>query len=417
MNDSPGWASPGSSPSGEPGRTDGPGAPQDAAPQNWSPQQPPAGQWQATGGWDAPPPPTGPVWGGPAPSGWQQPHWGAPPSPKPGVIPLRPLGVGEILDGAVSTMRAHWRTVLTISFAVSLLTQGAMLLVQGFMLDDSATLNSLDEGADPSFGDVMNAVGGTLAAGGLALVITLLGSVIATAMLTMVISRAVLGHRVTLGEAWSDARHQLPRLFGLTLLLSLIGGGIIAIGIVPGILVAVGGATAAGAGLAFLGGVVALGVVVWLMIRLSLASPALMLEKQGVLKSMARSVKLVRGSWWRILGIQLLTMILVYIVSSIIQIPFVVVGMAAGNDGLSAFASGNQAGLGWTYLIVVGIGAVIGSTITFPIQAGVTALLYMDQRIRREALDIELARAAGIPGHSDALGGAGAPGNSSATGG
>lgn len=235
-------------------------------------------------------------------------------------------------------------------------------------------------------------------------------------MLTMVISRAVLGHQVTLGEAWSDARHQLPRLFGLTLLLSLIGGGIIAIGIVPGVLVAVGGATAAGVGLAFLGGVVALGVVVWLMIRFSLASPALMLEKQGVLKSMARSVKLVRGSWWRILGIQLLTMILVYIVSSIIQIPFVVVGMVAGSDGLSAFASGNQAGLGWTYLIVIGIGAVIGSTITFPIQAGVTALLYMDQRIRREALDIELARAAGIPGHSDALGGAGAPGNSSATG-
>ncbi|WP_326575630.1 hypothetical protein OG539_18285 [Actinacidiphila glaucinigra] len=416
MNDSPGWASPGSSPSGEPGRSDGPGAPQDAAPQNWSQQQPPAGQWQATGGRGVPPPPTGPVWGGPAPSGWQQPHWGAPPSPKPGVIPLRPLGMGEILDGAVSTMRAYWRTVLTISFAVSLLTQGAMLLVQGFMLDDSATINSLDEGADPSFGDVMNAVGGTLAAGGLALVITLLGSVIATAMLTMVISRAVLGHQVTLGEAWSDARHQLPRLFGLTLLLSLIGGGIIAIGIVPGVLVAVGGATAAGVGLAFLGGVVALGVVVWLMIRFSLASPALMLEKQGVLKSMARSVKLVRGSWWRILGIQLLTMILVYIVSSIIQIPFVVVGMVAGSDGLSAFASGNQAGLGWTYLIVIGIGAVIGSTITFPIQAGVTALLYMDQRIRREALDIELARAAGIPGHSDALGGAGAPGNSSATG-
>ncbi|MFE0631097.1 hypothetical protein ACFW3D_29585 [Streptomyces sp. NPDC058864] len=417
MNDSPGWASPGSSPSGEPGRTDGPGAPQDAAPQNWSPQQPPAGQWQATGGWGAPPPPTGPAWGSPAPSGWQQPHWGAPASPKPGVIPLRPLGIGEILDGAVSTMRAHWRTVLTISFAVSLLTQGAMLLLQGFMLDDSETINSLEGRTNLSFNEVMSAVGGTLAAGGLAVVVTLVGVGIATAMLTMVISRAVLGHRVTLGEAWSDARPQLLRLFGLTLLLGLIGGGIFAVGITPGILVAVGGATAAGVGLAFIGGAVALGVVVWLMIRFSLSSPALMLEKQGVLKSMARSAKLVRGSWWRILGIQLLTMILVYIVSSIIQVPFVVMGMFAGSDGLSAFASGDQAGLGWTYLIVIGIGAVIGSTITFPIQAGVTALLYMDQRIRREALDIELARAAGIPGYTDALGGGAAPGNSSATGG
>ncbi|MDX3096088.1 hypothetical protein PV703_31925 [Streptomyces sp. ME01-24h] len=416
MNDSPGWASPGSSSSGEPGRTDGPGTPQDAAPQNWSQQQPPAGQWKTAGGWGAPPPPTGPVWGSPSPAGWQQPHWKVPPSPKPGVIPLRPLGIGEILDGAVSTMRAHWRTVLIVSFAVSLLTQGAMLLLQGFMLDDSRTINSLDSRAEPSLSDVMNAVGSTLAAGGLTLVVTLLGVVIATAMLTMVISRAVLGREVTLADAWSDARRQLPRLFGLTLLLALIGAAIFTVGIVPGIIVAAGGSTTAGVGLAFLGGLVALGVIVWLMIRFSLSSPALMLEKQGILKSMARSVKLVRGSWWRILGIQLLTLILVSIVSSIVQIPFTLVGMLAGDDGLAAFVSGDQTGLGWTSLIVVGIGAVIGSTITFPLQAGVTALLYMDQRIRREALDIELARAAGVPGFTDAVSTSDAPGNSSLTG-
>lgn len=417
MNDSPGWASPGSSPSGEPGRADGPGTPQDAAPPNWSQQQPPAGQWQATGGWGAPPPPSGPVWGRQTPAGWQRPHWGAPPSPKPGVIPLRPLGIGEILDGAVSTMRAYWRTVLPIAFAVSLLTQGAMVLLQGFMLDDNETFNSLGGRAEPSLSDIMNALGGTLAAAGLTVAITLLGTVIATAMLTMVISRAVLGREATLGEAWSDARPRLPALLGLTVLLSLIGFVILAVGVAPGIAVAINGSAPVGLVLAFIGGLAALGVIVWLLIRFSLSSPALMLERQGVLKSMARSVKLVRGSWWRILGIQLLTMILVYIVSSIIQVPFMVVGILAGGDGLSALASGDQAGLGWTYLIVIGIGAVIGSTITFPINAGVTALLYMDQRIRREALDIELARAAGVADQTDVAGGSAAPGNSPATGG
>lgn len=40
---------------------------------------------------------------------------------------------------------------------------------------------------------------------------------------------------------------------------------------------------------------------------------------------------------------------------------------------------------------------MIGSMITFPITAGVTVLLYIDQRIRREALDLELSRAAGAP--------------------
>ncbi len=45
------------------------------------------------------------------------------------------------------------------------------------------------------------------------------------------------------------------------------------------------------------------------------------------------------------------------------------------------------------------IGSVIGATLTMPVKAGVTVLLYIDQRIRREALDLELARAAGVQGY------------------
>ncbi|MGW1973914.1 hypothetical protein ACWCOY_37470, partial [Streptomyces tubercidicus] len=150
MNDSPGWASPGSSPSDEPGHTNGPDTPQDSAPPNWTHQQPPAGQWQAagSGGWGSPPPP--PTWGGTAQGGWKPPQWGLPPSPKPGVIPLRPLGVGEILDGAVSTMRAHWRTVLGIALAVSLVTQAASVLVQGLALSDNSSINALENKPEPS---------------------------------------------------------------------------------------------------------------------------------------------------------------------------------------------------------------------------------------------------------------------------
>ena len=40
----------------------------------------------------------------------------------------------------------------------------------------------------------------------------------------------------------------------------------------------------------------------------------------------------------------------------------------------------------------------MSQTIVIPFTAGITALLYIDRRIRREALDIELARAAGVPG-------------------
>ncbi|MGW7273243.1 DUF7847 domain-containing protein [Streptomyces sp. NPDC054864] len=424
MNDSPGWASPGSAPSdpSDDGQDSGTREPAERAdrpdgpPSKWSKEQPPPAQWSAPSppapGQTPPPPapPAGGGWGGGRPGGpgpggpggpGGYPGWGSwqgpPPAAKPGVIPLRPLGVGEILDGAVSTMRTYWRTVLGISLAVAVFTEIVVILLQGLVLNDSASTEALD---DPSatVGELTRALGDTLLSSGVVLLITLLGTVVATALLTMVTSRAVLGKSVTTTEAWQDAKPQLPRLIGLTLLLPLIGVAVVAAGSVPGVLISVAGATDAGISLAVLGGFAALIVAIWLLVRFSLASPALMLEKQGVKKSMTRSVKLVRGSWWRVFGIQLLAAIIANVVASIIVIPFTLIAGAVSGDGVTGFLDSGTGDLGWTFLIVSGIGSVIGSMLTFPITAGVTVLLYIDQRIRREALDLELARAAGLQG-------------------
>ncbi|WP_406366325.1 hypothetical protein [Streptomyces sp. NBC_00645] len=432
MNDTPGWASPGSAPSGgeEPDSSGTPqpvgqgGANQPEQPSKWSKEQPPPAQWSAPGtqgpGQAPPPPPPGPGWGGQQPGGqggghggWGGPghgyggpggpagwggNWGGPPpAAKPGVIPLRPLGVGEILDGAVSTMRAYWRTVLGISLTVAVVTQIAVILLQGFVLDDNADTDVLN---DPSatVEELSRALGDTMLSTGAVLIITLLGTIVATALLTSVTSRAVLGKPVTTSEAWRDARPQLPKLLGLTLLLPLIAVVIVGVGALPGLLAALGGSGDAGAAFAVLGALAGGVVAGWLMIRFSLASPALMLEKQGILKSMSRSAKLVRGSWWRVFGIQLLATIIANIVASIIVIPFAVLAAALSGDGLSGFFD-NAGDVGWTFLIVSGVGSVIGAMLTIPITAGVTVLLYIDQRIRREALDLDLARAAGVQGY------------------
>lgn len=440
MNDTPGWASPGSAPSDD-GQDSGkrepaePSEPAAAADQpdgpasKWSKEQPPPAQWSAPsppapGQTPPPPPPPGGGWGGGPPGGpgpggpgrpggqggpGGYPGWGAwqgpPPAAKPGVIPLRPLGVGEILDGAVSTMRTHWRTVLGISLAVAVFTEIIVILLQGLVLDDSASTDALD---DPSatVGELTRALGDTLLSSGVLLLITLLGTIVATALLTMVTSRAVLGKSVTTAEAWQDARPRLPKLIGLTLLLPLIGMAIVAAGTLPGVLIAVAGASDAGISLAVLGGFAAGVVAIWLLVRFSLSSPALMLEKQGVKKSMTRSVKLVRGSWWRVFGIQLLAAVIANVVASIIVIPFTLIAGALSGDGVTGFLDSGTGDLGWTFLIVSGIGSIIGSMLTFPITAGVTVLLYIDQRIRREALDLELARAAGLQGDN----GSNAPG-------
>ncbi|MFD0056103.1 glycerophosphoryl diester phosphodiesterase membrane domain-containing protein [Streptomyces sp. NPDC127168] len=454
MNDTPGWASPGSAPSDgrEPGASgpaepaDRPGGPdQPAQPADhpgaeptspgtkWSKEQPPPGQWSApTGPGDQgqapPPPPPGPGWGAPPPGppgggyggpggyggqggsygggyggygapgghgGWGGGWGGPPPAAKPGVIPLRPLGVGEILDGAVSTMRTYWRTVLGISLTVAVFTEIIVVLLQGLVLDNTGT-EALND-PDASLSELGDALTETTINSGVVFLISLIGTVLATALLTTVTSRAVLGRPVTAGEAWRDARPQVLKLFGLIILLLLIVAGIVVVGMAPGLLVTATAGDEAGVALTVLGALAAGVFAVWLMVRFSLASPALMLEKQGIKKAMSRSVKLVRGSWWRVFGIQLLATIIANVVASIIVIPFAFLAAALGGDGVSGFLEGTG-DLGWTFLIVSGIGSVIGSMITFPITAGVAVLLYIDQRIRREALDLELARAAGTQG-------------------
>lgn len=412
-------------------------APSDAPP-NWSKQQPPRADW-TTPGWGGQPPggPAGPGgpggfggfgpggpggpggggqqpppgwggtpgWGGQQPpphQGWgQAPTWGRPPAAKPGVIPLRPLGVGEILDGAVSTMRAHWRTVLGVSLAVALITQTVSTAVTWWAFNGfESDIDALEADPDPSIGEVMSVFTGMFAGIGVAQIITILGTLIVTAMLTMVVSRSVLGRPVTAADAWRDARPRLLKLLGLTLLMPLIALAIIAVACAPGIVALVAGSDALGATLTILGLLAGFCVAVWVVVRLSLASPALMLEKQGVFRSMARSSKLVRGSWWRVFGILLLTAIITFIISSIVQTPFTVLSFMVGGDSMGSLLSGDSSGsLGLPALIVTAIGAAIGMTISFPISAGVTVLLYIDQRIRREALDLDLARAAGVPGY------------------
>ncbi|MEU9300498.1 hypothetical protein [Streptomyces sp. NPDC048269] len=402
MNDSPGWATPGSSPS------DGerPGAPSDqpaSGGPTWSSEQPPPGQWssptpgQSSGSTPPPqaPPQQGQGWG---PNGGQygSPYggqygypggpgqWGKPPAAKPGVIPLRPLDMGEILDGAVATMRAHWRSVLPITLVVATLVQVMSVLLQKYVMSD------LVLGTDPAenFEEAISTLGTAAAVTIGVAFIQALGGIVATAMLTMIFSRAILGNSSTISAAWREARPQLLRMTGLTLLLGLGFALLAAVLIVPAFL-------ARSPGLGVLGIFAAFPLATWLWIKFSLASPALMLEKTTVFKSLARSSKLVKGTWWRIFGITLLTGVITSIVAAIIVWPLTFLGIGLFGGGMSGLGSGT-ASTAWGALVLSGVGAIIAQTIVMPMQSGVTVLLYVDQRIRREGLDLELARAAGV---------------------
>jgi hypothetical protein len=278
------------------------------------------------------------------------------------VIPLRPLGVGEILDGAITTIRRYPKQMLGLSALVAaisnLIAVGILLYLRNetdlFVLD--LPFNATRE--DEAFATLEV----TLLAATPGLLINMFVQVVVGGMLTVVVGKAVLGHPITVREAWNQV---LPRFWPLL-----------------------------GAGLLFTVMIVAATFAlvipaIWLYVMFSLTSTALILEGAKVGRSFGRSRELVNQAWWRTFGILLLGTVITTILAYIIGLPF---DLITGNSGLTTgLAEGMTV---TTAALLLTVGTIIADTITLPFVAGVTTLVYIDRRMRREGLDIELARQA-----------------------
>ncbi len=345
MSETPGWSSP-------------------DQPQNQPQQQPPQyGQQQY--GYNAPPPPVQPTI-------------------KPGVIPLRPLALGEIIDGAVTTMRRYPKLIIGAAAVVAAITQIIGLLVQLPFLADLST--ALDPNAAPTRDQLIStfasALGGTM----IGVVLQLVGTVFLSGFITVVVGHAVLGRQVTFAQAWEEFKPRLLPLLGATLLYGLlIMAAPVVLGLL-GVLANSGWALALGLFVAFL-------LAVWLWVLFSLVTPALVLERCGVGTAFGRSRKLVTGAWWRTFGILLVAGLIGAVITWIISLPFELLGRAT-----TGFDADPAALLSAGYLVLITLGAIIASTIALPFSSAVSVLVYVDRRMRSEGMDIELQRAAGHGG-------------------
>jgi hypothetical protein len=213
-----------------------------------------------------------------------------------------------------------------------------------------------------------------------------------TGILTVAVSRAVLGQSISAGDAWIQARPRLPALLGVTGLVLLIMLGLAVLALAPGVILAIASAPTAAIVIAFVLGILAFVVVAaYLYTAFALAPPAIVLERQGVVASLRRSRSLVRGAWWRTFGILLLVNLIAQVLAGILGVPFTVLTLLVAwvtGDGLNVYAI--------LPLLVTALGTIVASAVTWPFTAVSTALIYVDRRMRREALDLELARAAGV---------------------
>ena len=141
-----------------------------------------------------------------------------------------------------------------------------------------------------------------------------------------------------------------------------------------------------------LGGIGAVVFEILLVIRLSLTLPAVVLERISPVAAIRRSWQLSHGSFWRLFGILVLTGIIVAVAADVLAIPFTILGavIGGGSAGLLGAATTTSAAA----LIIGAIGSILAATVTRPISAGVTVLLYVDLRMRREGLDLTLRDAA-----------------------
>jgi hypothetical protein len=382
------WATPGQptpSPAGLPGASIGWGTtpPTPPPPQGWA-EHPPAPPPPPPPGWGQPPPAPG-AWTNAAPYGWTPTY--VQQAPKPGVIPLRPLGVGELLDGAFTTIRRYPAATLGLSALVMLFVETVQLLVTYWLLHGVAADTSTAVSDNGDYAARMLAVDGVV------LVVTLVATVLLTGMITTVIGQAVLGRPMGISDAWERTRPLLLRLIGTTIavfVISLLAA--VAAAVPGGVILVLGIAAGSDAVLVFGVVVMCLGAVVGVIYvgnLLVMTTPALVLEKLTLGRALSRSRALVRGSWWRVFGILLLSQLIASVIGGVLGVPFQIAG------GLGSILSGNVGDqFHFVPLLLTGIGGLLSGTVVRPFSAGVTALLYIDRRMRAEALDLTLQQAA-----------------------
>lgn len=333
------------------------------------------------------------------------PPWGgwAPPPPQPGVIPLRPLQLGDVLGGAFTAFRRYWKPLT----GVILLVQGIGILLVALAIGITAVgLDSrlkavfdLPEGQAPAADDVVALLLYGIPVAVLLLLTLVLLTATISALCPAVIQEAVLGRPATFSALWRRCWSRLPSVLGVLLCVGLLAGGPVMVlyaACIPPIIASAHDASPPMAVFVLLLGLLLwMPVAVWVTIRFGLAPAVAVCEGLGPVAAMRRSWQLVGGGWWRTFGIAGLAYLLAAVVGYIVQMPFALLGLFAlvpavmtagetGDPGTLLFGFGG-------YLVCVMIGMAIGSVFQLVYPHLVLSLLYVDHRIRKENLAEALA--------------------------
>lgn len=309
--------------------------------------------------------------------------------PHVGVVPLRPMSFGEIFEGAFRVLKFNPRTMFGTSFVALAGVALVMVVLTAVFAMPLLAGSSGQSVGGPAAGNFSTTT--NLISGGMSLATFLLSG-----LLLPPVVDAVRGNRMSPGTAWAHVRGRLLALVGYGILSVLITAALLVVPLgLAGWLVfatfqsqtpdSAAIAELIGGALLFLALLVLISVAV--ATYLSLAAPAIVLERVGPVTGIRRSVTLVRGSFWRILLILLVANLIVSLISGTVFALVTAIGVGVlGASGVDP-ASVTAIGIGGYALVMV-----LVNTFTLPFSATVTGLVYLDRRYRTEGLAVDLAR-------------------------
>lgn len=302
---------------------------------------------------------------------------------KPGLLPLRPLRIGDVYDASFRLIRQNPGATVGASVLVAAVTM-SLPVVTTLLLTLVTDTALPDDGSDAEVVALVGPMGSLL----IGLLLLNLGTFLVTAMVSHVAMAGASGGRLGLGQAWALTRGHRWRTILLVGGLTVLGLLLLGLYVLLWVPVVLTEDWRLILGWALVTVPAVLVLLLWLSVRFAfLAVPALVLERITVPAAVVRSFRLSRGQTWRLTGILLATMLLTQAAAGLIGFPVSAIG------AIAAVAAPEHALV--AQVLSQAAATVVGAAFTTPFIAAVGAFAYLDQRIRKEAFDVELLARAG----------------------
>jgi hypothetical protein len=259
---------------------------------------------------------------------------------------LRPLSTAELLDRTFALYRSHFLLFAGISAVTNLVALAVQLVGVGIT-------------GTPT-GATLSAAGcfGMLIWVPFMLVVTLAVNAASQGATVIAVSHVYLGRPITVTEALSRIRGRIASLAVTWVVLGIATALGLLLFIVPGVI---------------------------LMLMWGLAIPVAVLEHRSMLDAGSRSADLTAGDRFRVFVIWAMFFALYVVVAMVINIPLGIVGVVTG--GLASTTAP------WVQ-VTSNVASFFTQCLVGPLMTIGFALLYYDERVRKEAFDLELMMAA-----------------------